>query len=190
MALPSSNSLHHLLLFLPLLLLTLTPSKVASSSHHHHHHHHLKSLHFSLFQHETVNKTGYIIVGGIEGGPGVTQSTTPFGTYFVFEDTLTETASMSSKVVGTAEGTAITSSLDGLRSLSIARLTLNLKNHKGSVSVVGVTNNVKPANLPVVGGTEDFLFVQGYLTSSPVDTKLPTVVYKLELHLYWPPYAS
>ncbi|XP_054810425.1 dirigent protein 19-like [Prosopis cineraria] len=193
MALRSSTSLHHLLLLLlllPLLLLTLTPSKVAASSHHHDRHGHLKSLHFSLFQHETINKTGYIIVEGITGGPGVTQTTTPFGTYFVFQDILTETVNMSSKVVGTAEGTSITSSFDGLQSISVAKLTLNLKNHKGSVSVVGVTNNVKHSNLPVVGGTEDFLFVQGYVASSPIDLKGRTVVYKIEFHLYWPPYAS
>lgn len=126
---------------------------------------------------------------GIEGGAGVTQTTTPFGTLFAFQDALTSTAN-GSKLVGIAEGTTITSSLDGLRSISIAKLTLRLKNHKGSISVVGVTNNVKRSDLPVVGGTGDFLLVQGYVTSSPVDIKGLTVVYKIEFHLYWPPYAS
>ncbi|KAI9077383.1 hypothetical protein K1719_040696 [Acacia pycnantha] len=186
MALSSPNSLHFLLL--PLLLLTLIRSTVAATSHRRHHHHH-KSLHFTVFQHDTINKTGYIIVPGIPVGAGVSQTTTPFGTYFVFQDMLTETVN-TSKVVGTSEGTFITSSFDGLQSISIANLKLNLKNHKGSVSVVGVINNVKHSNLPVVGGTEDFLLVQGYVTSSPVNLKGLTVVYKLEFHLYWPPYAS
>ncbi|CAK7355545.1 unnamed protein product [Dovyalis caffra] len=161
--------------------------KVTSTSHHSHHE--LKSLHFALYQHETINKTGYIIVNGVVGA-GVGQTTTPFGTLFVFQDPMTVTPNISSKVIGIAEGTAITSSFDGLRSISIAKITLRLKNHMGSISIVGGTHNVKPADHPVVGGTGDFMFVQGYVTSSPVDLKGPTVTYKIEFHLYWPPYAN
>lgn len=172
-----------------LLALALIPFEGACGSHHHQLQH-LKSLHFSLFQHETINRTGYVIVNGVQGGPGITETTTPFGTLFVFQDPLTVTANRSSKLVGIAEGTSITSSLDGLRSISIAKLTLRLKNHRGSVSIVGGTHNVKPSDHPIVGGTEDFLFVQGYVTSSPVDLKGFTVTYKIKFHLYWPPYAT
>ncbi|XP_061346115.1 dirigent protein 19-like [Gastrolobium bilobum] len=178
---------------LAILLLVIIPFEGTYGSHHHQHkhkHQHLKSLHFSLFQHETVNKTGYIIVNGVEGGPRITATTAPFGTIFVFQDPLTVTANRSSKVVGIDEGTTFTTSNDGLLSLSIAKLTLRLKHHKGSISVVGGTNNIKASNLPVVGGTEDFLFVQGYVTASPVDLKGLAVVYKVEFHLYWPPYAT
>ncbi|KAK7253020.1 hypothetical protein RIF29_37398 [Crotalaria pallida] len=180
---------NHALALFSTLVLVMISFEIACGSHHHHHHH-LKSLHFSLYQHETINKTGYIIVNGIKGGAGVTQTTTPFGTFFVFQDILTATANRSSKVVGSSEGTSITSSFDGLQSISIAKLTLRLKHHKGSVQVVGGTNNIKPSDYPVVGGTGDFLFVQGYVTSSPVDLKGITVTYKVEFHLYWPPYAS
>ncbi|XP_019421391.1 PREDICTED: dirigent protein 19-like [Lupinus angustifolius] len=180
---------NHVVAIFSILVFAIISFKGTSGSHHHHHHH-LKSLHFSLYQHETINKTGYIIVNGVEGGAGVTQTTTPFGTLFVFQDPLTATANRSSKLVGTSEGTSITSSFDGLQSISIAKLTLHLKNHKGSVSIVGGTNNIKPSDHPVVGGTGDFLFVQGYVTSSPVDLKGLTVTYKIEFHLYWPPYAT
>ncbi|KAK9285345.1 hypothetical protein L1049_024536 [Liquidambar formosana] len=176
-------SLHHFVLVT--LVLVLLPCMATSTSHHHDG---LKSLHFSLFQQETINKTAYIIVNGV-AGPATSQTTTPFGTLFVFEDPMTVTANRSSKTVGIAEGTSITSSLDGLRSISIAKITLNLKNHKGSISVVGGTHNIKPSDHPVVGGTGDFMFVQGYVTASPVDLKGLTVVYKIEFHLYWPPYA-
>ncbi|KAL5557406.1 hypothetical protein UlMin_039642 [Ulmus minor] len=175
------------------LLFVVFPIKGSLASRHHHHHHHqnqLKSLHFALFQHETINKTGYIIVNGVAGvGPGVTQTTTSFGTLFAFQDPMTVAPNRSSKLVGIAEGTSITSSLDGLRSISIAKITLRLKKLSGSISVVGGTHNVKPADHPVVGGTGDFTFVQGYVTSSPVDLKGLTVVYKIQFHLYWPPYA-
>ncbi|KAI4314646.1 hypothetical protein L6164_027534 [Bauhinia variegata] len=181
----TSSSLHCVL---AILLLALIPFKATSSSHHNHQR--LKSLHFSLFQHETINKTGYIIANGVEGGPGITQTTTNFGTLFAFQDPLTATANRSSKLVGIAEGTSVTSSLDGLRSISIAKLTLRLKHHKGSISIVGGTHNIKPSDHPIVGGTDDFLLAQGYVTSSPVNLKGKTVTYKIEFHIYWPPYAA
>lgn len=181
-------SFMHFYSFVTISLFVLNPLK-ATSHNHHHHHHGLKSLHFSLYQHETFNKTGYIIVNGVTGPP-VGPTTTPFGTLFVFQDPLTLKPNTTSKVVGTAEGTSITSGLDGLQSISIAKLTLDVKKHKGSISIVGGTHNIKPSNHPVVGGTDDFLFVQGYVTSSPVNLAGITVTYKIEFHLYWPPYAS
>ncbi|CAL5197408.1 unnamed protein product [Lathyrus oleraceus] len=57
-----------------LFLIAIFQFKTSSSSSHHHHNH-LKSLHFSLYQHETINKTGYIIVNGIQESAGVTQTT-------------------------------------------------------------------------------------------------------------------
>lgn len=117
------------------------------------------------------------------------KTTTPFGTLFVFQDPLTLKPNSKSKIVGIAEGTSITSSLNGLQSISVAKITLKMKHYKGSISVVGGTHNTKPSNHPVVGGTGDFLFVQGYVTSSPVDLSGITVTFKIQFHLYWPPYA-
>ncbi|XP_076900696.1 uncharacterized protein LOC143554916 [Bidens hawaiensis] len=111
----------------------------------HHHHHGIKSLHFALYQHETINKTGYFVVPGV-AGPPVSQTTTPFGTMFVFQDPLTLKPNRTSKLVGTAQGTSITSGLDGLQSISIAQINLDVNKHKGSISIVGVTNNIKPSN--------------------------------------------
>lgn len=181
-----ASSLHHSIFLLLCLLhfgYKATPSSLD------HHHQGLKALHFSLFQHETINKTGYTIVSGV-AGEGVKETTIPFGTIFAFQDPMTTTPNASSRVAGIAEGTSITTSFDGLRSISIAKITLNLKGHKGSVSVLGGTHNIKPADHPVVGGTGDFMFVQGYVRSSPVDLEGLSVVYKIEFHLYWPPYAA
>ncbi|KAF9608786.1 hypothetical protein IFM89_011555 [Coptis chinensis] len=180
-------SVYHFLLLV--VAVTFLTSKPITSTSSHHHHHGLRSLHFSLYQHETINKTGYVIVNGV-AGTGMSQTTLPFGTIYVFEDLMTATQNPSSKVIGVAEGSSVTSSLDGLRAISVAKVTLNMKKYKGSVSIVGGTQNTKPADHPVVGGTGDFLFVQGYVTSSPVDLVGLTVVYKIEFHLYWPPYAT
>ena len=180
---------------LPMVFLALLPLTSSTTMPHHrtgHHHHHasgLKSMHFSLYQHETINKTGYIIVDGV-AGPGVSQTTTPFGTLFVFQDPLRATANGSSEALGVAEGASITSGLDGLSSISIATITLNVGGHKGSISIMGNTQNIKPSDHPVVGGTGDFLFAQGYVTSSPVDLKGITVVYKIDFHIFWPPFAA
>ncbi|PIA46779.1 hypothetical protein AQUCO_01500373v1 [Aquilegia coerulea] len=179
---------YSLLLIVALVLLTINPIN-STSSKHKHHNHGVKSLHFSLFQHETINKTGFVIVNGVTG-PGISQTTLPFGTIFAFNDPMTTAPNPSSKIVGFAEGNSITSSFDGLRSISIAKITLSMKKHKGSLSIVGGTHNTKPADHPVVGGTGDFLFVQGYVTSSPVDLVGLAVTYKIEFHLYWPPYAT
>ena len=179
-----ANSLHVTLF---LLLSLLAAHKALASSHNHGLH--LRSLEFSLFQHETVNKTGYIVVDGV-AGTGISQTTTPFGTIFVFRDNMTTSLNDSSRVVGIAEGTSITTSFDGLRSLSFAKITLKTHGYEGSVSILGVVHNTKPSDLPIAGGTGDFMFVQGYVRSSPVDLQGLTVVYKIEFHLYWPPYAT
>ncbi|XP_010935284.1 uncharacterized protein [Elaeis guineensis] len=179
-----ANSLHVTLF---LLLSLLAAHKALASSHNHGLH--LRSLEFSLFQHETTNKTGFVIVEGVTG-PGITRTTTPFGTIFVYLNNLTTTISASSRLVGIAEGVSITSSFDGFRSISVAHITLEIHGYRGTVSVVGVVHNTKPAVLPVVGGTGDFLFVQGYVKSTLVDLEALNVMYKIDFHLYWPPYAT
>ncbi|RCV28387.1 hypothetical protein SETIT_5G401200v2 [Setaria italica] len=149
---------------------------------------HGKTLSFTLYQQETINKTAYIVVDGVAGA-GVSQTTTPFGTIYVFRDYLTVRADRASPVAGVAEGSSITTTLDGLQSLSLAKITVDHRGHRGSVSVLGGTYNTRPSDYPVVGGTGDFAYALGYVRSSPVDLRGRTVTYKMELHLYWPPYA-
>ncbi|KAK9668139.1 hypothetical protein RND81_13G037100 [Saponaria officinalis] len=185
----SSKTLHLILITLTTFLHT-TPT---TSSHHHHNHHdrhhNLKSLHFTLYQHDQINKTDFLIVPS-PLGTTITETTSPFGTIGLINDPLTLTKDPNSEMIGNVESIAITSSFDGLDSLSIGRIKLELEDHKGSVSVVGVVNAVVSSDYPVVGGTGDFLFVQGYVTASPVSfEKGGRYVYKQEFHLFWPPYA-
>ncbi|XP_014508278.1 uncharacterized protein LOC106767838 [Vigna radiata var. radiata] len=154
---------------LGVLVLAIIQLKAIASSHEHLQD--LKFLNFTLFQHD--------LTLGIEGGPDV----------FAYLGRLTVEANKSSEQVGFAEGTRVLSSPTG-RSISVAILTLSLKDHKGSLSVVGIVDIVDSTNLPVVGGTKDFLFVQGYVTSSPLNPYDPNVVYEIQFHLYWPPYAT
>lgn len=165
-----------------LAVLLFSPQFIVSS---HPHHHTPKSLHFTLFQHETVNQTIYTIVNGVKG-----LETNPFGTFFTFRDPIKLTADPASKLVGIAEGTSVTTSFDGMRALTVAKVTLNLERHKGSISVVGGSHTIQPAEHVVTGGTGDFMFVQGTATTSPVQLKPPAFIYKVEFHLYWPPYST
>ncbi|TVU36307.1 hypothetical protein EJB05_18237, partial [Eragrostis curvula] len=171
--------LHQLQFHLPHVAATTPPKKSEGRG---------KTLNFTLYQQETINKTGYIVVAGVAGA-GVSQTTTPFGTIYVFRDNLTVHADTGSRVAGVAEGTSITTSLDGLQSMSLAKVTIDHRGHRGSVSVLGGTYNTKPSDYPIVGGTGDFAYALGYLRSSPVNLLGQTVTYKMELHLYWPPYA-
>ncbi|KAK9735087.1 hypothetical protein RND81_04G182800 [Saponaria officinalis] len=181
------------LFYLTLILLYLLPTLTISTPHRRHHHHDgPKSMHLTLYQHDTINKTDFIIVPGVIGA-SLTNLTAPFGTIVVVKDNLTTTPNPSSKVVGNIEGLGITSSFDGLDELSVGRITLELENGlKGSVSVVGVINALEPSDYPVVGGTKDFLFVQGYVSLSPVSFKAEgaSAVYRHDYHLFWPSYAT
>jgi hypothetical protein len=147
-----------------------------------------RTLSFTLYQQETINKTAYMVVDGVAGA-GVSQTTTPFGTVYVFRDNLTVHADGASPVAGVAEGASITTSLDGLRSLSLAKITIHHRGHRGSVSILGGTYNIGPSDNPVVGGTGDFAYALGYVRSSPLELRGATATYKFELQLYWPPYA-
>ncbi|XP_052140230.1 uncharacterized protein LOC127760058 [Oryza glaberrima] len=151
---------------------------------------HGKKLSFTLYQQETINKTSYMVVGGVAGA-GVSETTTPFGTVYVFRDDLTVRAERSSRVAGVVEGTSVTTSFDGLRSLSLGKITLDHRGHRGSVSVLGGTHNTRPSDCPVVGGTGDFGYAVGYVRTSPVNLRArgSSVTFKVEFHLYWPPYA-
>lgn len=151
----------------------------------------LKSLHFTVYQQGTLNKTSYLILNGVDTGEAMSPYAAPFGTLQVYYDPLTIGPSRSSKVVGTIEGISVASSLDGLQTVSLTKMSLSLMNHTGSISVVGGAANLTPDDLTIVGGTGDFMFAQGYLRSSPFELNgTTTYVYKNEFHLYWPIYAT
>ncbi|KAJ6996919.1 hypothetical protein D5086_010468 [Populus alba] len=175
------------ILLLALSFMATSPSTSTSTSTHNCRG--FKCLHFTLYQQEAINKTVYLIVKGVTG-PDVSPSASPFGSMFVNHDLLTISPNSSSKVVGVAEGVSITSSLDGLTNVVMEKITLELKHYKGSVSVIGTAHNIKVIDLPVVGGTGDFMFVQGYIKPSLVTFENPNILYKIEFHLYWPSYVA
>ncbi|XP_021726184.1 dirigent protein 19-like [Chenopodium quinoa] len=109
----------------------------------------------------------------------------PFGSMFAVNDPLTETPNPSSKLLGYMEAFAVTTNFDGERMICTCRTTLNLKGYKGELLNVGSCHFTQVTELPLVGGTGDFRFIQGYMIISPVDLMSPTTCYKVEFQLYW-----
>lgn len=176
---------------LPTLILAALSLKQVNSISHGHNHQQLKSLNFTLYVHDTLNKTGYITAPGVAAGvSSVTSTTAPFGTLYAFHDPITVSASNSSAAAGFSEGIMVTSSFDGLWNVAMMKFSLQLKDHAGTIVTVGGLHTVKPSDIPVLEGTGDFKFVKGYVTISLVDAKGFSLVFKNDFHLYWPPCAS
>ena len=173
-------------------LLTMT----FSTSYNHHQYQtptRLKSLHLTLYTHETFNKTAFFTVKGITNPKFITKTPNPFGSFgsmFAFNDPITEKPNPTSKVIGYMEGSAVSSNFKGDQATCICRTTLNLKGYKGEIISVGTAYFSRASELPIIGGSGDFRFVQGYMTFSSVDLMGPGACYKTDFYLYWPPYAT
>lgn len=187
----SANCNHALILFL-LLPAFLLPYQATCDSHQST----ISSLpkpqtaHFTIYQHDTFNKSAYLVTEGLPGNWDLVTLGTPFGSMLVFHDLLTATQDPSSEVVGSVDGTSIASRFDGSLTVSICKFTLNTTSYKGTLSFVGGTHVSEASDHPIVGGTGDFLFVTGYGTSTLVKLEGVASVYRIDLHLYWPPYLT
>ncbi|XP_031107698.1 disease resistance response protein 206-like [Ipomoea triloba] len=180
----SANSNHALLLLLlPALLL---PYQATSDPHQPK----FKSAHFTIYQHDTFNKSAYLVTQGLPGDWDLVTLGTPFGSLLVFQDVLTATQDPDSEVVGSADGISIASRFDGSLTVSTVKFSLNTTVYKGTLSFVGGTHVSEASDHPVVGGTGDFLFVTGYGTSTLVKLEGVASVYRIDLYLYWPPYGT
>ncbi|CAD6235651.1 unnamed protein product [Miscanthus lutarioriparius] len=96
---------------------------------------------FTVYQHDRLNETGYVVVTGDEGAPS-SDTTRPFGSIYVFRDDLTLHNDSDSPVAGVMEGTATTTNFDGLHNLLAAKISLHHRGYRGSVSVLGGSHDV------------------------------------------------
>ncbi|XP_031107702.1 dirigent protein 1-like [Ipomoea triloba] len=183
---------NHALLLLFLLPAVLVPYQASCDSHQStiNSLYEPKYVHLTFYQHETVNKTAYLVTDGMPSTVDLVPFGSPFGSLVVFHDTLTATEDPDSEVVGEEEGTFITSRFDGSVGITTCIFNLNLPNYKGTISIVGATHVSVPSDHPIIGGTGDFLFVQGYGKSTLVSLEGLTAIYRVDLHLYWPSYAA
>ncbi|KAL6143928.1 hypothetical protein ACLB2K_054623 [Fragaria x ananassa] len=100
----------------------------------------------------------------IAGIPGKLWRYDQFGTVYVNDDPITKGPSRNSEVVGRAQGSAITVSLDGRNVLSLMSIVFTNKTYNGST--IEIQGNYKQFELstevPVVSGTGKFRFARGY----------------------------
>nr|QQM18938.1 dirigent protein 3 [Kadsura heteroclita] len=165
-------------------LLLLHAHQVVSSTPDHHGL--IRTLNFSLFQQQVPNKTAFIVLTGVTG-VGVSLTTAPFGTIYLANDRLTAESNASSETLGTVQVAFLTSSMDGLQTMLFANFILKTKDREGSISVFGGVKNTEPSPVQVLGGTGDFMHVQGYATCLPVVQVDAGVVFPYEFFLSWPP---
>ncbi|KAL2926206.1 Dirigent protein 1 [Bienertia sinuspersici] len=143
----------------------------------------LRSLHLSIYLHETFNMTAYVIEKGVSGDD-ITTKSSPYGSLMVYNDLLSETPNRNARAVGHMEGSGVTTGFDSDRVTSVIRTTLKLKGYKGELLNVGAAYYAQLSEYPIVGGTGDFRFVQGYMTTSVVDINHPTTCYKVDFYLF------
>eukprot|EP00249_Psilotum_nudum_P034701 c54119_g1_i1 orf=182-874(-) len=149
----------------------------------------LKEENVTVFWHDTFNVTDFIIINGVStvGLSKVSPVSAPFGTTIVFDDAITESKEPDSAVVGSVEGTATVSSLDGLTSLWSFTVALNTTDHKGEISFLGHLSFDGSRKAPLVGGTDDFLLVAGgyAVVNSGSTTPSFKKIIQLDVHLFW-----
>ena len=154
-------------------------------------HSEMKRERMDLFFHDDFNFTDFLILPGVEGiGAPLTPVTAPFGAMTVFNDRLTQSPARHSPQLGTLQGTAVVSAFDGYAAFFTSTITLNTSKYAGTLSFVGLFATSDESKLSVVGGTDDFLFVQGFVRMKPVDVSTLNTTYSLQLNLFWPPHAS
>lgn len=151
-------------------------------------HHHARHETLRFFWQDKLNFTDFFILPGLPGvGSAIfTTISVPYGSVFVFVDPLTETPDPASKQIGTARGTFTGASFDGIIVYSAFTFEFNTTKRKGTLSFLGSYPTTVAATIPIVGGTGDFLFAQGYSVFTPVNTSTFNVTYGVDLRVYWP----
>ncbi|XP_057538364.1 dirigent protein 1-like [Amaranthus tricolor] len=170
------------------IILILLLSTISLSFHNKNNAQHITSLHFTGYLHEKFNKTIYFTFKGQKRS--AKSASNPFGSLLAYNEPLTETPNPSSKLLGNMEGSGVTSSFNGDRMTFICRSKLKIKGYEGEILNVGSASFTKLSELPIVGGTGDFRFAQGYIIQSDMFKGIGGAsYYKVDFHVYWPPFS-
>ncbi|XP_041003108.1 dirigent protein 22-like [Juglans microcarpa x Juglans regia] len=112
----------------------------------------------------------------VAGIAGKAWTFTQFGTLYVSDDTLTETADPKSLKVGQLQGMYITSGLDGLNSHISVSVVFTSKAYNGStLQLQGISKQFEAVReVSVVGGTGKFRLARGYATFETYFLDIPT----------------
>ncbi|XP_075672363.1 dirigent protein 22-like [Castanea sativa] len=158
----------HTNLFLVLVLATATFLAKASD---------LKETKLSMYL-QDISDVGNpnVTVIPVAGIAGKAWTVTQFGTIFVTDDYITETADPKSPGVGRAQGMYVTAGLDGLNSHVMISIVFTNKEYNGStIQIQGISQQFVPGTeVAVVAGTGKFRFARGYATFETYFLDIPT----------------
>ncbi|EFJ13313.1 hypothetical protein SELMODRAFT_122901 [Selaginella moellendorffii] len=144
---------------------------------------------FQIFWQDRLNVTDFILILGLTNiGTGITPVSGPYGTMIVFDDPVTVTPDFNSKVIGSIRGTGSVCKLDGLSTCWAFTIRLTEGKYKGTLTFSSEIDPTKKDVAPISGGTGDFLFAQGFASSTPVDIRTTNTTYSVDLNVFWPPF--
>lgn len=137
----------------------------------------LKETQLSLyFQDISAHGNPNATVIPVAGIAGKAWTFTQFGTVYVTDDYITETADPNSPEVGRGQGMYVTAGLDGLNSHVTLSIVFTNKEYSGStLQIQGVSKQFEPVReVAVVAGTGKFRFARGYATFETHLLDIPT----------------
>lgn len=115
----------------------------------------------------------------VAGVQGKAFSLAQYGTVNVFDDPVTTTASPNSTAIGRARGTSFVTALNGGRLLLLYAIQFTSGPYSGSSLVVKGLGNPYigvPAQLAIVGGTNNFTYATGNMTLMTISQQGLTTV--------------
>ncbi|XP_027063654.1 dirigent protein 11-like [Coffea arabica] len=138
----------------------------------------------TVYDHEFRSGDGQSVFP-VAGLPNATWGFNQFGTVFVVDNTLTQSVSFKSALVGRSQGIAAVASLDSTNiELVITFLFTNGKYSGSTVEMKGIFVQSMGINeLAILGGTKQFRCATGYATLEPVSVIGDYITFRANLYI-------
>ncbi|KAJ7567840.1 hypothetical protein O6H91_01G009400 [Diphasiastrum complanatum] len=121
-----------------------------------------KSIALEFYMHDIV-QTANATTALVAGPNGDTKTINSFGSVMVIDDPLTEGPELGSRLVGRGQGMYVFDSMNDFSLLLSFTAVFVKEKHNGTLSFHGADRILlTKREIPVVGGTGDFRFAQGY----------------------------
>ncbi|KAJ4758388.1 Dirigent protein [Rhynchospora pubera] len=139
-----------------------------------------KQTHIKLYFHEIIsgpNETSFIVAG-----PNLTSQV--FGDIVIFDSALREGPDPSSKLIGLAQGTSISTSQSDSSILSVIYFVFTHGRYNGStIAIFGRVPASGTAERTVIEGSGLFRMARGYTISSVVNVSSDSFIIEFNFHL-------
>ncbi|KAH7284278.1 hypothetical protein KP509_34G046700 [Ceratopteris richardii] len=90
------------------------------------------------------------------------------GQIYYFDMPLLEKGSLTSRLLRRVQGTFVCTALEGSIIFASETFTLNCTSHRGTFTGVGLEFIGQVSSKPITGGTDDFAFSNGLVTTTPL----------------------